>query len=278
MSKATSATVTMARDYYNSADADNFYTLIWGGEDIHVGLYAAPDESISVASRRTVKHLAEQIEPISEGTRVLDLGSGYGGAARYQAGTYGAQVTALNLSEVENERHRRLNQGSGLSDRIEVIDGNFENSPCDNLQFEVVWSQDALLHSGDRPQVMREVGRVLKPGGQFIFTDLMQADDCPQGVLPPILDRIHLNSLGSLDFYRTQAVELGWSDLGFGDYTQHLVTHYQRVGEETAKAGADLVDKISSEYIERMQKGLWHWVEGGRAGHLVWGVMQFCKE
>ena len=106
----------------------------------------------------------------------------------------------------------------------------------------------------------------------------MQADDCPEGVLQPIFDRIQLDSLGFPGFYRAQAMELGWRDLGFADHTQHLVTHYQRVGEETAKAAAGLVGKISDEYIERMQKGLGHWVEGGRAGHLVWGVMHFGKE
>ena len=278
MSAETSATANTARDYYNSADADNFYFLIWGGEDIHIGLYAAPDEAISAASRRTVESLAAQLEPISKHTRVLDLGSGFGGAARYLASTYGVQVTALNLSEVENERHRQLNHQAGLSDRIEVIDGNFEDIPGDDAQYDIVWSQDALLHSGKRAQVLREVDRVLRPGGQFIFTDPMQADDCPEGVLQPILDRIHLDSFGSPGFYRTLAKELGWRDLGFREQTRHLVTHYRRVGEETAKAGGGLVGKISAQYIERMQKGLGHWVEGGRAGYLVWGAMHFAKE
>jgi ubiquinone/menaquinone biosynthesis C-methylase UbiE len=44
---------------------------------------------------------------------------------------------------------------------------------------------------------MTEVDRVLKPGGELVFTDPMQADDCPDGVLQPVLDRIHLESLGS---------------------------------------------------------------------------------
>ena len=34
-----STTVDTARDYYNSSDADRFYATIWGGEDIHIGLY-----------------------------------------------------------------------------------------------------------------------------------------------------------------------------------------------------------------------------------------------
>ncbi|MDH5777270.1 MAG: SAM-dependent methyltransferase, partial [Gammaproteobacteria bacterium] len=39
MSAAYSEAVATARDYYNSEDADNFYNIIWGGEDIHIGLY-----------------------------------------------------------------------------------------------------------------------------------------------------------------------------------------------------------------------------------------------
>lgn len=106
MPSGKNTTVDTARDYYNSEDADNFYALIWGGEDIHIGLYEKSDEDIATASRRTVKYLAEQLQPLPQQTHILDLGSGFGGAARYLAAEYGAQVTALNLSEVENERHR----------------------------------------------------------------------------------------------------------------------------------------------------------------------------
>lgn len=277
MPSEKNTTVDTARDYYNSEDADNFYALIWGGEDIHIGIYEKPDEDIATASRRTVAYLAEQLQTLPKQTRVLDLGSGFGGAARYLASEYGAQVTALNLSEVENERHRQLNERAGLTDKIKVIDGNFEDIPCDDASFDVAWSQDALLHSGERDKVLREVNRVLAPGGQFIFTDPMQADHCPKGVLQPILDRIHLESLGSPGFYRARADSLGWANLGYNDHTEQLANHYQRVLEETERAEEDLLNKVSSDYIERMKKGLKHWVEGGRAGHLAWGALHFRK-
>ena len=35
-----------ARDYYNSTDADTFYHSVWGGEDIHVGIYNGGDEAM----------------------------------------------------------------------------------------------------------------------------------------------------------------------------------------------------------------------------------------
>ncbi|HKJ07817.1 MAG TPA: class I SAM-dependent methyltransferase, partial [Gammaproteobacteria bacterium] len=94
-----SAAVATARDYYNSDDADNFYFTIWGGEDIHVGLYQSDDEPIFAASRRTVERLAGKLTGLGKDSRVLDLGAGYGGAARYLAATYGCRVVALNLSE-----------------------------------------------------------------------------------------------------------------------------------------------------------------------------------
>ncbi|MDN5874768.1 MAG: class I SAM-dependent methyltransferase, partial [Sinobacteraceae bacterium] len=52
--------VNVARDYYNSSDADTFYFTIWGGEDLHVGLYRTADEDIFEASRRTVESMAEK--------------------------------------------------------------------------------------------------------------------------------------------------------------------------------------------------------------------------
>ncbi|MDH5409605.1 MAG: SAM-dependent methyltransferase, partial [Gammaproteobacteria bacterium] len=58
MSAAYSEAVATARDYYNSEDADNFYNIIWGGEDIHIGLYESTNESIVEASHRTVRHMA----------------------------------------------------------------------------------------------------------------------------------------------------------------------------------------------------------------------------
>ena len=277
-SEVGSTATGSARAYYNSADADNFYSIVWGGEDIHVGMYGSPDEEIATASHRTVEHLAAQLELPEAGARILDLGSGYGGASRYLAAECGAEVTALNLSEVENERHRRLNDAAGLSDRIEVIEGSFESVPAPDARFDVVWSQDAILHSGDRSQVLREVHRLLRPGGQFIFTDPMQADDCPAGVLQPILDRIHLQSLGSPGFYREQAAQLGWTEVAFSDHTQQLVTHYRRVLEETSNSQQALVGKVSPEYVERMKEGLARWVEGGEAGYLVWGVLHFRKD
>lgn len=274
-----SKAVETARDYYNSGDADTFYRTIWGGEDIHVGIYESEMEPIRDASRRTVERIASRLARLDTDTRVLDMGAGYGGAMRYLAGTFGCNCVALNLSEVENDRNRALNREQGLDHLVEVVDGNFEDVPYGDAAFDVVWCQDSLLHSGNRERVMREIARVLKPDGELVFTDPMQADDCPEGVLQPILDRIHLETLGSPAFYREQAATLGLVEIGFEEHTGQLTHHYWRVLKELEKREPAVRRAgVSQDYIDRMKKGLRHWVEGGRNGYLAWGIFHFRQE
>lgn len=272
-----SRAVATAKQYYDSDDADNFYYAIWGGEDIHVGLYQSDDEPIFRASRRTVEHMASRLTKPDQGARVLDIGAGYGGAARLLAKQFGCHVVALNLSEVENQRNRETNRTQGLSRLIDVVDGSFENVPYGDGVFDVIWSQDAILHSGERAKVLREAVRALKRGGEFVFTDPMQADGCPAGVLGPILERIHLDSLGSPAFYQRTLRDLGLEDLGYEDRTQQLVTHYSRVLRETELHQKKLSQVVSNAYIERMKKGLRHWIDGGEKGYLAWGIFHFRK-
>lgn len=270
-----STEVHTARDYYNSEDADNFYAIIWGGEDIHIGLYDATND-ISEASRRTVKEMAKHVT-LTPNVKVLDVGAGYGGAARHLAKTYGVPVTCLNLSEVENERNRRLNEEQGLAHLIDVVDGSFENLPFEDHAFDVVWSQDAFLHSGDRTRVLEEVARVVRPGGEIVFTDPMAADDCPPDALTPFLQRLQLATMACPSFYKRELHRLGLRDVEFHDKGEQLARHYQRVLDETEHRAPELKGSVSKEYQDRMKTGLRNWVDGGLAGNLAWGIFHGRK-
>ncbi|AWN15147.1 cyclopropane-fatty-acyl-phospholipid synthase family protein [Salinisphaera sp. LB1] len=271
-----SKAVRTAQNYYNSADADNFYSSLWGGEDIHIGLYRSDDEPVTAASHRTVARMAELVaDKLGPDARVLDIGGGYGGSARYIAAKYGAEVVSLNLSEVQNERGRRQTAERGLDDKVTIVDGNFEDIPFDADSFDVVWSQDAILHSGNRPRVLDEVVRVLKPGGVFVFTDPMSADDVPAEALQPVLDRIQLDTMGSPGFYREQLTRRGLTERLFEDRTEQIPRHYDRIHRELDSHHRELDGRISETYIANMKKGLQHWVDAGSAGRLAWGIMVF---
>lgn len=271
------AVTEVTQQYYDSDDADAFYFHVWGGEDIHIGLYEQDDDTIAAASQRTVERMAETAKNLVSGKRVLDCGSGYGGAARWLAKNHGVHVTCLNLSGVQNRRNRELTAAAGLSDQIDVIDGAFEKIDLPDASVDLVWSQDAILHSGEKPRVLREIHRVLAPGGELVFTDPMQADDCPDGVLGDVLARIHLDSMGSFGLYRGLLSDLGMTEGSTVDHTDHLVTHYSRVRSELEARREALSSKISDAYLDRMLAGLGHWIDAGTKRYLAWGIMRYVK-
>lgn len=274
-----SQAVEKTKDYYDSEAADRFYFNVWGGEDIHIGIYYHDNESIYDASRRTVEHMASLIpHEISEETTLLDLGSGYGGSARYLARTFGCKVVALNLSELQNQRNRKINREAQLDHLIEVVDGNFEDVPFDDNSFDIIWSQDSFLHSGDREKVMIEASRLLKSGGTFIFTDPMQVEDVPKKELKPVLDRIHLETMGSIDYYCNMATKYGFEKVAIEDHTPQLINHYSHVRKELEHRYAEIIRICGADYVDRMIEGLKHWVEKGKKNYLQWGILLFTKK
>ena len=270
-----SEAVERAEAYYDSGEADAFYQSVWGGQDIHIGLYRDDVEPIADASRRTVETMANRLNKADGTTRVLDLGAGYGGSSRYLADQFGCHATCLNLSETQNALNRTLTADAGLTDRVRVVYGDFENIPEPDDSFDIVWSQDAILHSGNRTRVLDEVRRVLVPGGQFIFTDPMQSDDCPEGVLQPILDRIQLSTLASIGFYRAELGARGFEETGTEPLTDQLRMHYSRVGQALKDRYDEAVKLSGQTYVDNMIKGLQHWVDGADRGYLAWGIMDY---
>ena len=275
MSTTYSEAVKIAQTYYDGSETDCLYATIWGGEHIHYGIYQKPDDPIHNASQRTVENIAQILGTLNQNSRVIDLGAGYGGAARYLAKNYGCQVCCLNLSEVQNERNRQLNQKQSLADLVKVTQGSFEEIPYPDHSFDIVWSQDAILHSSDRTRVLKEVKRILKSGAEFIFTDPMQSETCPPRLLQPAFERLGIEDMGSLSFYRQTAKELGFEELNFIDLSPNVPIHYRRFGEEVKKQYEEIVKITSTEFVQKTLKSIEPWIEYYQQGYMQWGIFHF---
>jgi len=275
-----------ARTYYDSADADNFYYHVWGGEDIHIGLYVDDeDDEIRTASHATVQRmidiLKEHTVELGPKSRVLDLGSGFCGGARHLARTYGCHVTCVNLSATENRRSEVLNKEQNLEHLITIVQANFECLPVEiGENFDVVWSQDAIVHSGARDRVVSEISKVLAPNGVFIFTDVMQADDLvDNSCLAAVYARICLDDLCTPETYLQMCAAEGLARLTFLDHSIDMSRHYRAVRRVLLRKQKELIScgLCSESYVNNMAKGLLTWVEAAKAGHLRWGIQAFRK-
>jgi len=116
---------------------------------------------------------AAGLEPSS---RVLDLGCGIGGPARYLAATFNCRVTGVDLSPGFVEAATYLTARCGLSDRVTFQAGDALHLPFEDGTFDVVFLQHVAMNIEDRPALYAEVRRILAPGGRFVTYDLVLRD------------------------------------------------------------------------------------------------------
>ena len=109
---------------------------------------------------------------ISASDRVLDAGTGIGGAARLIAAERGARVTAVDLTPEYCEVATWLNDAVGLSERIEVVTADVAGLPFDAASFDVVLSQHVQMNIADKPGLYAEARRVLAPDGRLALWDV----------------------------------------------------------------------------------------------------------
>ncbi len=265
------------RHYYETRDVDAFYDAVWGGEDIHVGVYRHAQEAIADASHRTVRRAGDRIaDLLGPGSTVLDLGSGYGGSSRALADRFGCRVVALDLSEDHNRRHRAVNARRGLDHLIEVETGSLGDLRYDSDRFDAVWSLEVLCHVTDRERALREAVRVLRPGGTLIFSDIMAEESTPREALRPALSRLGVRDLATLPFYLSHLSSLGLR-AAFDDLSEHLATHYARLAHEVAHRSDELRSVMSPAYLGELAANLPLWADITQRGLLRWGLFHGTK-
>ncbi len=122
------------------------------------------------AAGRDLQQLAARLRAFPD-ARVLDMGCG-GGHASYAAAAEVASVTAYDLSEQMLALVARSARERGLNN-ITTRQGYAEALPFDDAAFDVVITRYSAHHWHDVGQALREVRRVLRPGGLFIAMDVM---------------------------------------------------------------------------------------------------------
>lgn len=135
----------------------------------------APFDEFHVRGRPATAELAAALAPNSS-MRVLDVGSGIGGPARYVAATYDCPVVGIDLTEEYCEVAAMLADRVGLGDRVDYRPGNALAMPFDDGAFDAAYTQHVAMNIEDKGRLYAEVWRVLKPGGRFGIYDLLQGE------------------------------------------------------------------------------------------------------
>ena len=133
----------------------------------------APVDEFHVGGRPATLAFAEQFGP-RPGMRLLDLGCGLGGAARYFAQERGCRVSGIDLSEEYVNVANALAARVGLDELVSCEAGSALALPFEPGSFDGAYMFHVGMNIQDKARLFAEVRRVLRPSGLYGIYDVMR--------------------------------------------------------------------------------------------------------
>ena len=142
-----------------------------------------------------------------------------------------AEATCVNLCPEQNVTANERAAEQNLSDKINVVEASFDETPCPSNHYDLAFSQDAFIHavSKEKVYVYAEAYRVTKPGGAFVFCDLVCGNDPDLTVqeLAAFAEKNRINDWLNPNQIIKTCTGTGWADVKFIDLSTDLRISFQ---------------------------------------------------
>jgi len=190
--------------------------------------YPAELEPYSFTTRSELRRIVDALA-LAPDDLMVDVGCGRGGPGLWVAAAAGASVLGVDISPTALEAARERAAALGLGDRSTYAEGSFDAIPAATASARGVLSIDALLFAPDKQAAVREIARVLAPGGRLVATTW---DYHAQPVNRP----------PQVDDHRPLLTEAGFRVLGYDETPRWLENH-----RDLDALMLDAVDELAQE-------------------------------
>jgi SAM-dependent methyltransferase len=193
---------------------------------------------------------------IGRASHVLDVCSGMGGPARYLAYHRGCRVTGLDITASRHAGAIRLTGMVKLEHLVGFRLGDALDMPFADATFDVVIGQEAFAHVPDKPRLIAERARVVKPGGVIAFTDILRRSALAPEAHGRLQREMTFLGLESLEGYGRLLAENGCTVLERDDLgtwwtevlVQRLAMYHGLKATTVAKFGAAHFERWDDAY------------------------------
>lgn len=225
-------------DLYEAIRKENY------GEDIGQTSWLTADEYKSFFS----------LLNLSPDKKVLEIASGSGGPAIFMVKETGCHLTGVDINKNGIENAERLALENGLAERMKFIEADASKRlPFSDESFDVIISIDSINHFKDRLETLKECYRLLKKGGQLLYTDAV--------VITGVLTNEEIAIRSSLGFFLFVPAgenerllnEAGFSDVQATNVTDNIVMTSLNWLNARQKRESELLKFETKENFEGLQ-------------------------
>jgi len=145
------------------------------GDSFHLGYFRTGAETLAQALDAHTDLVAEMARP-GTGEHILDVGCGIGAPAVRIAKRHGCEVTGVNISREQVRQGRQMIDESWMSERVKIARGDARALDFPDSSFDAIVcleaAGDICVSDPDKHRFVRELHRLLRPGGHVGFSDL----------------------------------------------------------------------------------------------------------
>ncbi len=175
---------------------------------------------------------------LASGLRVLDVGCGIGGPARYLAGEQGCRVVGVDLTAEYIEAATALAERVGLAHAVEFRQADALDLPFPDAAFDVVWTEHVQMNIADKQRFYAELARVLVQKGRLFFHDVFRGPGGPPHYPVPWAEDDAISFLVTPEAVRGLLAELGFAIVDWEDTSARSLAWFAGVANRLRQPGA----------------------------------------
>ncbi len=192
-------------------------------------------DEFHIGGRKATVDLASRL-PLRPGLRLLDVGCGVGGPARYFAAEHGCVVSGIDLTPDFVAAATALALRVGLGEQVDYRQASALDMPFEAGAFDGAYMLHVGMNIAGKAALFAEVRRVLRPGGFFAIYDVMRAADGDLRYPVPWASEPAFSSLDAPGAYRRLLTAAGFEVASERDRSAFGLATFEAMAATPAKA------------------------------------------
>ena len=198
--------------------------------DLEPNVFAGADE-FHIGGRKGSEYVAKALD-LESGQRLLDIGSGIGGPARFIANTLDVTVEGIDLTPEFVEAAVEITEMVGMTEQVSFEVGSATSIPFEDDTFDASTMLHVGMNISDKELLFSEMARVTKPYGSIVVYDVMRTGEDDLVIPMPWSSTSEYSFVDTVNAYVKAAESAGLELLTVDDHAEMAVAFFNNPPSE----------------------------------------------